>query len=102
MSCGVGCRCGSDQALLWLWCRRAAVALIRPLAWGPPHAVGMALERTKDKKKLLKTPENICRWKECGREKDEIKVHEIVEEMEEMRGGVNFDKADMSFSEVNV
>ena len=25
-----------------------------------------------------------------------------MEEMEEMRGGVNFDKADMSFSEVNV
>ena len=20
VSCGVGCRCGSDHALLWLWC----------------------------------------------------------------------------------
>ena len=28
--CGVGCRCGSDPELLWLWCRPAAVALIRP------------------------------------------------------------------------
>ena len=32
--------------LLWLWCRPAAVALIRPLAWGSnlPHAAGAALE----------------------------------------------------------
>ena len=28
VSCGVGCRCGSDPALLWLWCRPAAAALI--------------------------------------------------------------------------
>ena len=26
MSCGVGHRCGSDPALLWLWCRPAATA----------------------------------------------------------------------------
>ena len=37
MSCGVGgCRRGSDLALLWLWCRPAAVAPIWPLAWEPP------------------------------------------------------------------
>ena len=30
MSCGVGRRGGSDPALLWLWCRLAAVALIDP------------------------------------------------------------------------
>ena len=29
-------RCRLDPALLWLWCRLAAVALIRPLAWEPP------------------------------------------------------------------
>ena len=54
MSCGVGRRHGSDLALLWLWCRLAAVALIRPLAWEPPHAVGAALkgEKTKKKKKI--------------------------------------------------
>ena len=28
VSCGVGCRCGLDPALLWLWCRLAAVSLI--------------------------------------------------------------------------
>jgi len=47
MSCDVGCRCGSDPALLWLWCTAAATALIRPLAWEPPYAVGVALEKTK-------------------------------------------------------
>ena len=31
--CGVGHQCGSDSAWLWLWCRSAAVAPIRPLAW---------------------------------------------------------------------
>ena len=51
MSCGVGCRHGSDLALLWLWCRLAAIALIRPLAWEPPYTAGAALEKTKKKKK---------------------------------------------------
>ena len=40
-----------DLALLWLWCRLAAVAPIRPLAWEPPHAAGQALKRQKTKKK---------------------------------------------------
>ena len=35
----------NDPALLWLWCRPAAVALIRPLAWEPPYAAGVALKR---------------------------------------------------------
>ena len=47
MSCGVGHRCGWDPSLLWLWCRLAATALIRPLAWEPPYAVGVALKRKK-------------------------------------------------------
>ena len=51
MSCGVGHRHGSDLALLWLWHRPAAVAPIRPLAWEPPNAAGMALKRQKKKKK---------------------------------------------------
>ena len=38
MSGGVGCRRGLAPALLWLWCRLAAAALIRPLAWEPPYA----------------------------------------------------------------
>ena len=55
MSCGVVCRQGLDLAWLWLWlwlwCRLAAIALIRPLAWEPPYAMGVALEKTKKKKK---------------------------------------------------
>ena len=39
MSCGVGCRHGLDLALLWLWRRPAATALIGPLAWKPPHTL---------------------------------------------------------------
>ena len=31
-----------DLALLWLWCRPAAVALIRPLAWQLPYATPTA------------------------------------------------------------
>ena len=49
MSCDVGCRLGLDLAL-WLWCRLAATAPIRPLAWEPPYAAGVALQRQKNKK----------------------------------------------------
>ena len=52
MSCGVGCRCGSDPLLLWLWCRLAAVALIQLLVWELRHAAGVALEKTKRQKKF--------------------------------------------------
>ena len=49
MSCGVGCRHGLDLALLWLWCRSAATAPIRPLAWEPPYAAAAALEKNRKK-----------------------------------------------------
>ena len=49
--CSVGHRCGSDPALLWLWYRLAAAALIRPLAWELPYATGAALKRPKKGKK---------------------------------------------------
>ena len=39
--------------LLWLWHGPAATALIGPLAWKPPYALGVALEKTKKKKKKL-------------------------------------------------
>ena len=51
MSCGVGHRRGSDPALLWLWRRLAAAAPIQPLAWEPPYATGVALEKAKRPKK---------------------------------------------------
>ena len=58
MSCGVGCRLGSDPVLLWLWCRLVAVALIQPLAWEPPYAVGVAL-KSKKKKVPLEFPSGL-------------------------------------------
>ena len=59
MSCGVGLRCGSDLALLWLWRRLEAVALIRPLAWEPPYAEGEALKSKKAKKKKKRQPSDV-------------------------------------------
>ena len=47
MSCAVGRRCSLDLALLRLWCKLAAVAPIRPLAWEPPYATGEALKGQK-------------------------------------------------------
>ena len=50
MSCGVGHRHSSDPALLWLWYRLAAVALIRFLVWEPPYVVGVAPQNRKKQK----------------------------------------------------
>ena len=43
------CRSQMWLELLWLWHRLAAVALIWPLAWEPPHAWGAALKIPKNK-----------------------------------------------------
>ena len=51
MSCGGGCRHGSDLALLWLWHGLAATAPIWPLAWEPAYAAGAAQEMAKRQKK---------------------------------------------------
>ena len=51
MSCGVGCRRGSDPLWLWLWRRPTAVAPIKPLAWAPPYAMGAALKGDKRERK---------------------------------------------------
>ena len=50
-SCGVGRRRSLDPTLLWLWCRPAVTAPIQPLAWDPPYAMGVALEKAKRQKK---------------------------------------------------
>ena len=47
MICGVGRRCGLYLALLWLWGRSAAAALIPPLAREFPYAEGAALKEKK-------------------------------------------------------
>ena len=68
MSCGVGHRHGSDPELLWLWCRPAAVAPTRPLAWEPPYAMGATLEKAKRQKKNnnknLEQPLNFLKTRE--------------------------------------
>ena len=49
-----------DPALLWLWCRPAATAPIRPRGWEPPCAMSAGLQRQKDKKQTNKKhKENI-------------------------------------------
>ena len=62
MSCGVGRRYGSDPALLWLWCRSAAVALIGPLAWELPYAMGAALKNKQTNKQQKKTAKPTNTW----------------------------------------
>ena len=37
---------------LWLWCRPVAIGLIRPLAWEPTYAMGVALKKAKNKIKV--------------------------------------------------
>ena len=56
MSCGIGHRCSLDLglALLWLWCRLTATALIQALAWELPYESGVALKMQKKKKRERK------------------------------------------------
>ena len=54
MSCGVGCRRGSDPMLLWLWYRPEATGPIQPLTWEPPYAAGVALEKAERQKIKIK------------------------------------------------
>ena len=49
MTYGVGCRCGLDMVLLWLWRRLAVVAPIGPLAWETPYAMSVALKDKRQK-----------------------------------------------------
>ena len=64
MSCGAGRRRSSDLALLWLWRRLAAKALIQSLAWERPCATGGALKiknkQTKTKHKLSGLQSSVC------------------------------------------
>ena len=54
MSWDVSHRHGLDPALLCLWCRLAAEALIQPLAWKLPYAPGTDVKINKKKKKEMK------------------------------------------------
>ena len=65
MSCDVGYRQGLAPALLWLWCRRGAAALIRPLAWEPPYAAGADQEMAK-RQKTKTNKKKPLRSSHCG------------------------------------
>ena len=54
MSCGIGRRCSSDPALLWLWCRPTATALKGPLAWETSVCCGYGPKKTKKTNKQTK------------------------------------------------
>ena len=58
VSYGVGRRGGLDPKLLWLWCRLAAVAPIRPLARELPYAICAALKSKKKKGGVDMGPEH--------------------------------------------
>ena len=50
-----------------VWCRPAATAPVRPLAWEPSHATGVALKRHKNKnknkkKKVLEGVPTAAQW----------------------------------------
>ena len=78
MSCGVGRRCSSDLVLLWLWCKLAATALIRLLAWEPPYASGAALKRQDKQTNKQTHPRNTSPqvgWNEIPNMKGEATKH---------------------------
>ena len=60
VNCGVGRRYGSDPALLWLWNRPAAVALIWPLAMEFPYAACAALKKKKRKAQAKVVSKEAC------------------------------------------
>ena len=79
-SCGVGCTCGLETALLWLWHRPAAAALTQSLAWEILYAAGTAPPSPKkknEKKKVTKRKLNNMLLKTNGQQKikKEIKKH---------------------------
>ena len=77
MSCGVGLRRGSDLVWLWLRCRPAATAPIRPLAWESLYAVGAALKRQKTKMRN-KQKKETWEFHDVAAETNPIRNHEDV------------------------
>ena len=55
VSCGIGRTHGPDL-MLWLWCRLAAAAPIRPVAWETPYAMGVALKKKRQKNNIEHLP----------------------------------------------
>ena len=60
MSCGVGHRSSSEPALLWLWCRPAATAPIRPCSLWTSICCGCG-----PKRQTNKNPSSHPSWLKC-------------------------------------
>ena len=58
--------------MLWLWHRLAAIALICPLAWEHPYAIGVALKRKKKSQVLRPADSHRVIW--CHNIKTSIKL----------------------------
>ena len=59
-----------------MWHRPMAIAPIKPLAWEPPYATGVALKRQKKTKTKTK---NLCRSSRRGTvEMNPTRNHEVV------------------------
>ena len=63
MSCGIGCKCGSDPRLLWLWRRLVGAAPIRPPHLGISICHGCGPKKTK--KKTKKKNPTAAAWVEA-------------------------------------
>ena len=61
MSSGEGYRHSSDITLLWLWLWlwRAAMSLIKSIAWEPPYATGAVVEKTEKTKQKTDSKTNL-------------------------------------------
>ena len=82
MSCGVGRRCSLDPALLWLWCRPAATAPIRPLAWEPPYAMKRQQTNKQTNKKQQKNnfvKQNMGKITLFGVIEEDVKNEEVLQ-----------------------
>ena len=90
MSCGVGCRHGSDPTLLW--CRPTATALIEPLAWEPPYAAGAALKPKKKKRSYSSTGEVLKAQAAHEQERINLRPHiqKLTEEPDSIFMSVHF------------
>ena len=68
-----------DPALLWLWCRPAATAPIRPLAWEPPYAAGAAQEMAERQKKKRKPHGPLGGPPMTGIQRGVLKIRELLD-----------------------
>ena len=98
MSSGVGHRCGSDLAWLWLWL--AAAALIQPLAWEPPYAMGVALKKKARKfkrrvnsaicDKIVGPGEHYAKWNKPVPETQVLNDSTYIRHLKYSNSGVRF------------